>query len=189
MKKRLCVIVMYGVLLFGIAAAARGLDFGLALGTEGDYTDNLNPEGFSVTATAAPWLSAVFTEKISLYISGKLTFEYEEKGEPRGCYFFEVERTELNLRPAPGLYLGLGRRRFQDPAGLIASGLFDGAGGSVNLGVGRFSLGAYYTGLLYKETAKIILTSGDLERYKKPLDSAGLAGYFASRRVLLALTG
>jgi hypothetical protein len=87
------------------------------------------------------------------------------------------------------VYLGLGRQRFQDPAGFIAAGLFDGAGGSVNLGVCRLSLGAYYTGLLYKKTAKIILTPGDLERYEKPLGLEGLEGYFASRRVLLALTG
>jgi hypothetical protein len=189
MKKRLCVILLFGIAAAVFTPAAFGADFGLVLGTEGEYADNLSPEGFSVTTTAAPWLSAVFTEKINLYVSGKLTFKYEEKGDPRVSYFFEVERTELNLRPLPGLYFGLGRQRFQDPAGLIASGLFDGAGGSVNLGVGRLSLGAYYTGLLYKETAKIILTPGDLERYKRSFDSAGLAGYFASRRVLLALTG
>jgi hypothetical protein len=100
-----------------------------------------------------------------------------------------MERTELNLRPASRVFLSLGRQRFQDPAGLTASGLFDGAGGSVNLGICRLSLGAYYTGLLYKETANIIMTSHDQETYEKPLDAEGLEGYFASRRVLLALTG
>jgi hypothetical protein len=189
MKKRLCIIALYGILLFGIATSAFSADFGLILGTEGEYTEALVPKGFSVTTTASPWVSAAFTETIDVYVSGKMTFDYEEKGDPRQSYFFEAERTELNLRPAPGLYLGLGRRRFRDPAGLVASGLFDGAGGSVKLGTSRLSLGAYYTGLLYKETAKIILTPGDLERYEKPPDSEGLTGYFASRRVLLALTG
>jgi hypothetical protein len=33
------------------------------------------------------------------------------------------------------------------------------------------------------------MTAGDLERYEKPLDTEGLEGYFASRRVLLALMG
>jgi hypothetical protein len=183
-KKHLYIIVM-----IGIAAAASGADFGLLLGTEDVYTNNLSPEGFSVTTTASPWVSAVLTEKIDLYVSGKLTFRYEETGDSRESYFFEMERTELNLRPAPGLYLSLGRWRFQDPADLIASGLFDGAGGSINLGGCRLSLGAYYTGLLYKETAKIMLTSGDLARYEKSFDLEGLEGYFASRRVLLALTG
>jgi hypothetical protein len=184
MKKRRCVILM-----MCIAAAAFGADFGLILGTDGAYAGSLNPDGFSVTASAAPWFFAVLTETINVYVSGKMAVDYEEKGELPETYFFEMERTEINLRPASGLYINLGRGQFRDPAGLIASGLFDGAGGSVNLGVCRLSLGAYYTGLLYKETAKIIMTAHDLERYAKPLDAEGLEGYFASRRVLLALTG
>jgi hypothetical protein len=169
------------------SAAAFGADFGLILGTEGSGAGNLNPKGFSLTATAAPWISAVLTEKIDIYASGAITLDYEaERGtEP----YFEMGRTELRLRPVPAVYLTLGRQRFQDPAGLIASGLFDGAGGSIILGMGRLSLGAFYTGLLYKETANIMLTPGDLERYQKPLDAGDLEGYFASRRILLAVTG
>jgi hypothetical protein len=181
-KQALCVIVM-----MGIAAAVFGADFGLTLGTEGAYAGNVNPEGFSVTATAVPWFSSVLTEKIDLYVSGIMTLDYEEE---RGTEpYFEMGRTELKLRPAPAVYLTLGRQRFGDPAGLIASGLFDGAGGGINLGTGRLSLGAFYTGLLCKETARIILTPGDLERYQRPLDAGGLEGYFASRRILLAVTG
>jgi hypothetical protein len=182
MKKVLCAIVM-----ICSAAAAFGADFGLILGTEGAFAGNVNPEGFSITATAAPWVSSALTEKIDAYVSGIVTLGYEEEDGPQEPYF-EIGRTELNLRPAPAVYLTLGRQRFRDPAGLIVSGLFDGAGGSINLGMGRLSLGAFYTGLLYKETAKIILTPGDLERYQNPLDM-GSEGYFASRRILLAVTG
>jgi hypothetical protein len=187
MKRALRVILM-----MCIAAAAFGADFGLALGTEGTFAGNVNPEGFSITTTAVPWVSAVLTEKIDLYVSGIMTFDYEEKREPPespAAYFFEMGRTELNLRSAPAVYLTLGRQRFQDPAGLIASGLFDGAGGRINVGMGSLSLGVFYTGLLYRETAKIFLTPGDLERYQKSLDAEGLKGYFASRRVLMAMTG
>jgi hypothetical protein len=42
---------------------------------------------------------------------------------------------------------------------------------------------------LYKETAKIIMTSQDFQNYKEPFDMERFSGYFASRRVLLALTG
>jgi hypothetical protein len=181
MRKLLCVILM-----MCSAAAVFGADFGLTLGTEGACAGNLNPEGFSITVTAVPWVSSALTEKIDAYVSGIVTFDYEEERGPEP--YFEMGRTELNLRPAPAVYLTLGRQQFRDPAGLIVSGLFDGAGGSINLGMGRLSLGAFYTGLLYKETAKIILTPGDLERYQKPLD-AGSEGYFASRRLLLAVTG
>jgi hypothetical protein len=183
MKKCLCIIV-----LLCSAGAAFGADFGLILGTEGEYADNLSPEDFSVTTTVSPWVSAVFTDTTALYVSGKMTFAYEEHREPPATYVFEMERTELSLRPASGLYLSLGRQRFGDTAGLVASGLFDGADFSMKLGMSRLSLGLYYTGLLYKETAQILLTPGDRERYEKPLDSDGFEGYFASRRVLLALT-
>jgi hypothetical protein len=189
MKKHCCVIALYSILLCGIAAAAFGADFGLILGTESAYDDNLKAEGFSLSAAVSPWVSAVLGETIDLYVSGKMTFKYEEREESPESYFFEVERTEMNLRPGPGIFLTLGRQRFEDSTGLTASGLFDGAAGSVKLGMSRLSFGAYYTGLLYKETAKIIMTGGDLERYGKSFDSEGLAGYFASRRALLALTG
>jgi hypothetical protein len=187
MKAHCCVIALYGILLSGIPAFAA--DFGIILGTESAHHDNLKTEGSSLNATASPWVSAVLGETSDLYVSGKMTFIlYGENEEPPESYFFELERTEMNLRPAPGIFLTLGRQRFEDGAGLVASGLFDGAAGSVKLGMSRFSLGAYYTGLLYKETAQIIMTGGDLERYGKSFDSEGLAGYFAFRRALLAMT-
>jgi hypothetical protein len=184
MKKSLCIVLMCF-----IAAAASGVDYGVVLGGDGEYAEALNPEGFSFTGSLRPWFSAVFTEKIDMYVSGRMAFEYREERDPAGSCFFEPERTEINFRPGSAVYVTLGRQRFQDAAALIASGLFDGAGGSVKLGICRLSLGAFYTGLLFKETSKIILTRSDLDRYEKPRDSGGLDGYFASRRTLLALTG
>jgi hypothetical protein len=131
----------------------------------------------------------VWNEKINFHASGKLVYDYAESREHPGNFFFELERTELNLRPASLLSITLGRQRFQDVLGMAASGLFDGAESGVQLGIGRLSLGAFYTGLLYKETAKILMTADDLRNYEKPLAAEGWGGYFASRRVLLALTG
>jgi hypothetical protein len=184
MKKGLCCIIL---MIF--SAAAFAVDFGLVLGTEGEYARALEPEGFSLTGFAGPWVSFVQNENLNFYASGKLGCDYAEDRDPRGNFFFELERTELNLRPVPFLFITLGRQRFQDPLGMAASGLFDGLNAAVNLDRGRFSLGAFYTGLLYKESAKILMTGDDVLRYEKPLDAPNLEGYFASRRVLLALTG
>jgi hypothetical protein len=184
MKKRI-----FGSILLFFSAAAFAADFGVVLGADGEYANAGNPEGFSVTGYARPWVSAVLNETLNFYASGKLAYDYAENDDPPGAFFFEPERTELNWRLAPLLSLTLGRQRFQDSLGLAVSGLFDGVGGGLDFGFGRLFLGAFYTGLLYKESAKIIMTSGDLETYEKPLDAAGLSGYFASRRVLLALTG
>jgi hypothetical protein len=180
MKKTISIILMF------VTAAAFAADFGLVLGADGEYTGAINPEGFSLGSYAAPWVSVVLNEKIDFYASGKASYDYAEEGEPPGDFFFELERTELNWRPASSLFLTLGRQRFRDSLGIAVSGLFDGAGGGVDLGAGRLSLGAFYTGLVYKESAKIIMTPGDLEDYGT---GTGPAGYFASRRVLLALTG
>jgi hypothetical protein len=178
-----------GIILLFFTAAAFALDFGVVLGGEGEYTGAIDPEGFSVTPFASPWVSAVLSEKLNVYASGKLAYDYAENNEPPGVFFFEPERTELNWRPVSSVYVTLGRQRFQDALGLAVSGLFDGAGGSLDFGTGVLSLGAFYTGLLYKETANIMMTAHDFEQYKKPLDTEGPAGYFASRRVLAALTG
>ena len=161
MKKPVRAVLLCVILFCAIAVTAFAADFGLILGTEREYTDDLSPDGFSLRSTARPWVSVIFTETINLYLSGKMTFEYEEKEEPPQSYLFEPERTELTLRPASALYLSLGRQNFRDPAGLIVSGLLDGAAFSLKLGPSRLSLGAWYTGLLYKETAKILLTPGD----------------------------
>jgi hypothetical protein len=72
---------------------------------------------------------------------------------------------------------------------MAASGLFDGLHGSAGFAWGRLSLGVFYTGLLYKETAEILMTAGDLENYGRELDYADGESYFASRRILAALTG
>jgi hypothetical protein len=70
---------------------------------------------------------------------------------------------------------------------MIVSGLFDGISGSAGFGKARLSLGALYTGFLYKETAEILMTTEDRERYLKPLDYGDLETWFASRRAIIPL--
>jgi hypothetical protein len=178
-----------GIILLFFTVAAFAVDFGVVLGADSGYADAIEPDGFSFAGYASPWISAVWNEKMSFHASGKLAYDYAENRESPGNFLFELERTELNLCPASSLYVTLGRQRFQDALGIVAAGLFDGAESSAQLGIGRFSLGAFYTGLLYKETAKIIMTSGDLQEYEKLLATGGMDAYFASRRALLALTG
>jgi hypothetical protein len=72
---------------------------------------------------------------------------------------------------------------------MIASGCFDGFYGNFGLGRARFSAGAFYTGLIYKKTAEILMTTGDLDHYNMPLDYGDPASYFASRRMFASVTG
>jgi hypothetical protein len=173
------------MLVCGTAAAA---DFGIALAPAGDYVSDAVGAGFSFSGSLTPWLSAAPGEVISLYLSAKATFAYEPRNNGLAWPpLFELERTELNLRPAQSVYLTFGRQHYRDAGGMIASGLFDGIFGSIGFGPALLSLGALYTGFQYKETAEILMTAEDRDRYLKPLDYGDLHTYFASRRALIPL--
>jgi hypothetical protein len=88
---------------------------------------------------------------------------------------------------SPSLYLRLGRQRFQDSTGLVAAGLFDGLRAGFSAGGSRFTAGAWYTGLLYKDTADIVMTDRDQAAYEKPFALEWEEGYFASRRAMVSL--
>jgi hypothetical protein len=133
-----------------------------------------------------PWVSAALGGKAGFYLSAKVTFQYEHDlwAEP---VLAELERTELNFRPVQALYMVLGRQSYRDTGGMILSGLFDGIYGSIGLSHARISLGALYTGFLYKDTAEITMTAADQNRRLSVLDYADLDTYFATRRVLVPL--
>jgi hypothetical protein len=171
-----------------LTGAAFSGDFGLVLNMAAEYASDAAGQGFVFSESIAPWYSKALGGKTNLYLSGKLTFE---QGHNKDAWppVFELERTELNFRPSPAVYLTLGRQDFKDIGKMIASGFFDGFHGNFGFGRARFSLGAFYTGLLYKKTAEILMTMGDLEYYSRPLDYGDPASYFASRRLVAAAAG
>jgi len=82
----------------------------------------------------------------------------------------------------------VGRMAYDDPLGYIASGLFDGARFSQYTKIGTFSIGAWYTGLLYKERAKIEMTENEYTAYKAAIDWNDFSNtYYAPRRFLAAV--
>jgi hypothetical protein len=179
------------------AASAGALDFGLALSQELKISNEASGLGQSGNAgkgvffyapVVSPWLSAPLGKGFSLYLSGRVGFDYTADFEGNSAWrdpaaLPELDRTELTWLASPSFYFRLGRQRFQDPSGLIAAGLFDGLSAGFSAAGSRFSLGAWYTGFLYKDTADIVMTGRDQEKYRKPyaLDEEG---YFASRRAM-----
>jgi hypothetical protein len=163
MKKSLC---LWFILIF-IAGGLFALDFG------GIVSQNLKPENSSANTNntdisyglrLTPWASLVLPENLFLYLSASMSGKYElEEWKP----IFEVERFELTWQPRSNIFAEAGRFAYTDPSGLVASGLFDGAAASLGLGGKRLSLGAYYTGLLYKKTADITMTNRDILDYIK----------------------
>lgn len=98
----------------------------------------------------------------------------------------ELQRTEFSWRWG-NKGLRIGRMNYADPVGFIAEGLFDGIQFEHNSMAGIFSIGAWYTGLLYKKTAYITMKPGELAAFYIPVDLAVSGSYFASRRLLASL--
>jgi hypothetical protein len=113
-------------------------------------------------------------------------YEYGEWKPGNIPILIELGRSEILWHPETSgsslssVTIEAGRVPFQDPLGIIASGLFDGLSGSVTFGPIRLNTGAFYTGFLYKETADIVMTPFDEKIY---IDEDK---YFASRRVLFS---
>jgi hypothetical protein len=173
------------LLLAALRAASVGaLDAGLAIGQEAKASNENGGGAFFYTPVLRPWLSGAPGRNFTLYLSGRAGLEYADDAWRDPAVLPELERSELTWRKGSSLYVTLGRQRYEDASGFAASGLFDGVSAGFSAGGSRFSLGAWYTGLLYKDTADIIMTSRDKTEHEKPLSFKG--GYFASRRVLAA---
>jgi hypothetical protein len=175
------------------AASVAALDFGLVVNQEAKLTNEGAGDGrFTYGPAASPWVSGPLGERFSFYLSGSAGFEYTadlgnaaESGADSGWRsppaLPELTRTELAWSGS-SLHVRLGRQRFADSAALAASGLFDGLALEFSAAGSRFSLGAWYTGFLYKDTADIVITTRDREDYEKPFALDG--SYFASRRAV-----
>ncbi|MDR0402944.1 MAG: hypothetical protein LBH35_05070 [Treponema sp.] len=172
-KRFLCIAAV----LF-CAGAVFAQDYGLVLRSLPLFTGGDDPVNMEYTASAVPWFAAPLGEQGDLYLSGGISAEYaggEWKPVP------ELYRFEIEYRFASGPRLKAGRLAYREPLNLLMNGLFDGLGLSIGLGETRLSAGAFYTGLLYKKAAHIVLSPGDYSAYY----DRGV--YFASRRLAFAL--
>ncbi|GHU25472.1 hypothetical protein FACS1894164_14910 [Spirochaetia bacterium] len=164
--------------VLGCAAGMAGaLDFGFVL----DQTPGWNSEDkFFYDAAVSGWFSMFVGDNAQLYTSVKGIAKYRNTSwsDNPGPVVFDVGRFEFSYRPLPWLSLNVGRQYFRDSAEVVVSGLVDGASLSLGIGPTTLSAGIFYTGLLYKNTANITLTS----------DDSGILvdtnEYFASRRLL-----
>jgi hypothetical protein len=184
--------VLWALLFFCAVLPLGAYDFGLAVQQTGEAanTGADNAADGTYHGIYTPWFSTRLGETATLYLSVKVGMEYEAGAwKPAVPLLPELGRFAFSWRPGYVGYLEAGRLRLQDPPGLIATGLADGINGSFTLGAVRVTAGAFYTGLLYKESAKIVMNPGDIEAYAVPVNYNDMATYFASRRVVLAATG
>jgi hypothetical protein len=174
----------------GFSLSAK--DLGIILDASADYEsaealDNPGMEKAHFSGIIRPWFSTPLGERSKLYLSAGALLKYEGEGKEY-TVVPELYHTEFTFRPQAERSLGIGRMFYTDPLGFIADGLFDGIAWESPAGAGRISLGAYYTGLLYKKTAYITITEDELVSYYAELDHSNFWDtYCAPKRVLAAL--
>ena len=166
---------IFGIAVLAALAAspAASYDFGLSLTNTPKYLG----EEFSYTLAASPWFSLLPGPKLDLYLSGMAEMVADEEETD---FRFDLGRTQVVYRPRPGMTAEAGRLSVSDTAGLVMSGLYDGVRFSSFAPFGRITLGGYYTGLLNKERAGIVISRADAA------DASSEDEYFAPRRAVAA---
>jgi len=182
-------LLLLPVLLFFAAGLAFSLDFGLLAEQKIEAENTF----FSYSPVFTPWLSWNGGKGLSLYLSALLTLEYINYSDDAGSSGWgkpalvpELGLFAVKYRFNRSVSLEAGRVGYSDALGFAASGLFDGVRIDAALPLGTISAGVFYTGLLYKETALVLMTEDDAQQYAKPWDFDDFDGYFASRRALAA---
>ena len=191
--KRLLFPLVFPALLLLPAISLSALDWGLMLNQEFGLEEagGKKPDpGFSYAGTLSPWVSLPLGTAGNFYLSAGATVDCPRdiSREKTALFVPELYQTELKFRFGEGAALRAGRTSYADPLGFIASGLFDGAHFSMDALGGTVGAGIWYTGLLYKKTARITMTALDALAYSEKLDYSNFAKtYCAPSRLLWAL--
>ncbi|MDR2500702.1 MAG: hypothetical protein LBD37_06440 [Treponema sp.] len=164
------------------AGTAFAQDYGLFIrqmpALAGGETASEESGAFSYTGTAIPWFAAPLGKKADLYLSAGISARLEnETWKPVP----EVYRFEFIYNPSPDISVELGRVPFGENLSYVFAGLFDGAAVRFNLGGGWLKAGVFYTGLLYKKAAYIIMAAEDRQDYYDG------DVYFSSRRLAFGI--
>jgi hypothetical protein len=148
----------------------------------------------SITSTTGltPWLSWNNGSGLSRYFSGLVSLRYrnsdngENDGFGKPALLPELSRFAVSYRLNQTMSLEAGRVFYSDVLGVTASGLFDGARYEASFGQNTLNAGLYYTGLQFKETAKILMTGADMVSCGDPWNLEETKDYFASSRLFAA---
>jgi len=183
MKKNYCFLFILP-LMFMLPAVLGAVDFSFITNQYAEAgNQNTGESKFNeYRADFLPGFSFLLGDTGNFTLSAKISVIRQDEL----LWIPELQRTEFSWRWS-NAGLRVGRMNYSDPLGLIASGLFDGVQFEHNSKAGIFSIGAWYTGLLYKKTAYIIMKPEEQKAFSIPVDLADMNTYFASRRLLVSL--
>jgi len=174
--------------VFAAAASLGALDFGMVLGQtalfkgviDKDTEEFVLETGYAATLT--PRLSFSIGNSMELFFAARLNYDYVE-----APYLVpELLRAEF-LYHTDRARLAVGRMQYTAPFEYVADSSFDGVRADTATMWGNFYYGLWFTGLLYKKSANIIITDDDAFNYMTPVDYGNFVDtYFASRRLVSA---
>jgi hypothetical protein len=172
------------LLLLTLPVSLSAFDFGLVINANGGVGNTgLEENAFTYKVDVLPRFSTLIGDNGEFVLSAGFSLGLEEDF----FYVPELLRTEFSMRFGNS-GVRAGRIAFSDPLSFIADGLFDGFQYYHNSRAGSFRVGAWYTGLLYKERANIVMSGNDQIAFFKPLDYDDFADtYFASKRAIASV--
>jgi hypothetical protein len=179
-KIRTVLIFIFAICHLLFASRIWAYDVGLMLDQNAYYSGVEGDTAFAYKAVAIPRLSGLMSDIGEFYFSAGINYQYDP-----WSFVPELLRTELYWNTS-GVELSLGRMSYSDPLGYVASGLLDGERFSFHTKAGSLSVGAWYTGFIYKRRINIEMTEDERESNNAAFNYDDFTGsYFAPRRVLI----
>jgi len=172
------------IILILLPVSLLAFDFGLTANIYTGYGNDQTEENeFDFKANLWPRLTLLIDDNAEFFVSFGLSVDKNKNP----VFIPELLRTEFSMRFGNAGFK-VGRINYSDPLSFIASGLFDGVHCYLNSNMGRFSAGAWYTGLLYKETANITMTKNDQDIYGTLFEYDKFSEtYFAPEKLIASL--
>jgi hypothetical protein len=180
-ERKILLTLLFTICCLLITTSLFAVDVGVVLEQNAEYSNYGDDTAFAYDGIIIPRVTGLVGDKGDFYVSLGLSY----MNDP-WSFVPELLQTDFNWRSG-NTGLTAGRMSYDDPLGYIASGLFDGGRVAFDTGMGSFSIGAWYTGLLYKKRANIEMTDNEYTANNTELDYGDFADtYFAPRRVLAA---
>ena len=176
---RICVVSF--IILF-FPSTLFAVDVGVVLEQNAEYSNSGDDTVFAYDGIIITRVTGLVGDKGDFYVSLGLSY----MNEP-WSFVPELLQSDFNWHSG-NIGFTVGRMSYDDPLGYIASGLFDGGRVTFDSDMGSFSIGAWYTGLLYKKRVNIEMTNNEYIANNTELDYGDFVNtYFAPRRVLAAV--
>jgi len=176
-------IIRIVVILLLLPAALYASDFSLVANIHNELKSHQDEPAYGLNVDLWPRLFMMIGDDADLVVSAGLSLRYEDK------FHFIPELLQTNFTYRFGVSgIRVGRMSYADPLSYAAEGLFDGLQFFYSGNAGRFNVGAWYTGFLYKKNANITMTKKEMLIFDEPVNYEDFSNtYFAPARMIGAI--